>query len=171
MEPILPVIRKEAEERKKRNIPMIDLAKAENVLIRPEVLEIYKKAIVDNLESSHLSYPKGTFGDPVLHTRLADFFNTYFNPAIPVTPDHLVTAPGASTCLDALMFNICNPGDAVLIPGPYWSIPHTQLRHNSLTDRPRRIRFQAPSAFFSRDNPSERRQLLRDIHSEADTRT
>lgn len=57
VEPILPVIRKEAEERKKRNIPMIDLAKAENVLIRLEVLEIYKKAIVDNLESSVCSIP------------------------------------------------------------------------------------------------------------------
>lgn len=76
----------------------------------------------------HLSYPKGFSGDPGLLSQLARFFNTYFSPVLPVEPDHLVTAPGAATCLDTLLFNICDPGDAVLVPGPYWSMSLLPVR-------------------------------------------
>lgn len=51
---------------------------------------------------------------------LARLFNNYFNPCIPVSRSHIATAPGAAGCLDALLYNICNAGDGVLIPGPQW---------------------------------------------------
>jgi gliotoxin/aspirochlorine biosynthesis aminotransferase len=73
-----------------------------------------------------MSYPRGFSGDPDLLNALSAFFNTYFEPCVPVESSHLATAPGASSCLDALLFNVCNPGDGVLVPGPYWSgcAPH-----------------------------------------------
>jgi aspartate/methionine/tyrosine aminotransferase len=29
--------------------------------------------------------------------------------------------PGASNCLDSILFTICEPGDGVLVLAPYWS--------------------------------------------------
>lgn len=69
----------------------------------------------------NLSYPLGFGGDPVLLEALASFFNDYFHPSIPVLPHHIVTTEGASSCLDGLLYNICDDGDSVLVPGPYWS--------------------------------------------------
>lgn len=52
---------------------------------------------------------------------LAKLFNNYFNPCIPVSPHHIVTGLDAKSCLDALLYKICDPEDGVLVPGPYWS--------------------------------------------------
>jgi aspartate/methionine/tyrosine aminotransferase len=69
----------------------------------------------------NLSYPKSPLGDPELLKVLANFFNTYFQPAQRVESSHISVAAGASACLNDLMYSICEPGDAVLVPGPYWS--------------------------------------------------
>ena len=47
--------------------------------------------------------------------------NLYFHPAVPIYPEHVVATPGASSCLDSLFFSICDEGDCVLVPTPYWS--------------------------------------------------
>lgn len=70
----------------------------------------------------HLSYPDGFAGDTELLKSLARFFNSYFKPHLPVEVEHIATAPGAAFALDALLYNICEPGDGVLVPGPFWSI-------------------------------------------------
>jgi aspartate/methionine/tyrosine aminotransferase len=71
-----------------------------------------------------LSYAEGLGGDPALLTALSSFFNTYFSPSIPVIPDHITAASGAGNCLDALMCGICEPGDMVIVPGPFFcSLP------------------------------------------------
>lgn len=70
----------------------------------------------------HLSYPNGFAGDISLVFTLADFFNAYFKPIVPVEQQHIVTAPGAARCLETLLFNICDTGDAVLVPSPYWGM-------------------------------------------------
>lgn len=51
----------------------------------------------------------------------AALINTYFNPAQTIGPDDVVITTGASLCLDALMFTLCDEGDEVLITAPYWS--------------------------------------------------
>lgn len=38
-----------------------------------------------------------------------------------VTMDHISVAPGSAFALDALLYNICDPGEGVLVPTPYWS--------------------------------------------------
>jgi aspartate/methionine/tyrosine aminotransferase len=68
-----------------------------------------------------LSYPRGFSGDPDLLKTYADFFNGYFKPHKPVEPSHLATAPGAMASVDTLLYNICDPGEGILTPGPYWS--------------------------------------------------
>ncbi|TGO49593.1 hypothetical protein BOTNAR_0426g00090 [Botryotinia narcissicola] len=63
----------------------------------------------------------GLGGNPSLMKWISKFFNKYFKTAIPITPDHLVTASGAGFCLDALASCICEPGDSILVPGPCWN--------------------------------------------------
>lgn len=99
----------------------IDLASAENWLIRPEIIEICKEAIVNNLCPGDLSYPRAFAGFPEVLDAFAMFLNTYFKPLIPVEVSHLATAPGAASCIDTLLYNICDPGDGILVPGAYWS--------------------------------------------------
>ncbi|KAF2122846.1 1-aminocyclopropane-1-carboxylate synthase 7 [Lophiotrema nucula] len=118
---IMPKIKGAIEERKAKKSSKIDLSTAENWLIRSELIDACKAAINQALTSQNFSYPRGFSGDPDLLDALANFFNDYFRPFRPVLPDHLMAAPGASTCIDSLLYNICDAGDGVLMPGPYWN--------------------------------------------------
>lgn len=55
-----------------------------------------------------------------MRTALASFFNTYFKPIHAVKPEHIVATAGASDALDTLIHAICDEGDSVIVPGPYW---------------------------------------------------
>ncbi|KAI0411487.1 1-aminocyclopropane-1-carboxylate synthase 7 [Xylaria grammica] len=124
---IWPRIKRAAETREQARIgtqeqsPPIDMATSENWVLRQEIIEIYKVAIQDGLTSQHLSYPDGFNGDVRLVDALAHFFNSHFSPLISVEKSHIVTAPGAAFALDALLFNICDPGDGLLIASPAWN--------------------------------------------------
>jgi aspartate/methionine/tyrosine aminotransferase len=112
----------------------IDLASAENWLLRDELLDICKDAITSDLSAQDFSYPRSFSGFPGVLTAFAGFLNEYFNPAVPVDISHISTAPGAASCLDALLFNICDPGDGILVPGPYWgTLPAVPYRRLTLT--------------------------------------
>lgn len=100
---------------------IIDLSIAENWLIRDEILEIQKKVVTDYFNREHLSFPKGFWGDPEVLRSLSDYFNRFFSPRTPVLPSHIALAPGAAGCIDAVLFNICDPHDGVLVPAPYWN--------------------------------------------------
>ncbi|KAF5871647.1 putative 1-aminocyclopropane-1-carboxylate synthase protein [Botrytis fragariae] len=52
---------------------------------------------------------------------MSNFLNQYFDPDVAVLPKDLVIAPGAAACLDALLYNICDTTEGVLIPDPYWN--------------------------------------------------
>ena len=99
----------------------IDLSTAENWLMRPEVLRIVQDAISQKLEARHFSYPSGFGGDVDLTSALAAFFNTRFAARVPVQPSHIVVAPGATNCLEALLHNVCDVDDGILIPAPFWN--------------------------------------------------
>ncbi|KAF2014421.1 PLP-dependent transferase [Aaosphaeria arxii CBS 175.79] len=121
VEGILPKIKDVVAERSKKVNTNIDLSTAENWLLRPELIDICKDAIAQDLLPKHFSYPKGFSGDPELLEAYAKFFNDYFAPYTPVEPSHLATAPGAMACVDTLLYNICDPGEGILTPGPYWN--------------------------------------------------
>ncbi|KAB8261315.1 pyridoxal phosphate-dependent transferase [Aspergillus pseudonomiae] len=99
----------------------IDLSMAENRVIRQEILQLAKSAIETNLHYEHLDWPKGFFGDATLLDLLASTVNTHFRPHSQVAPDSIAVTAGAAAGLDAILYNICNPGDGVLVPCPYWN--------------------------------------------------
>ena len=122
VEDIMPRINAAVQERIRVDNPNIDLSTAENWLIRDEVIAIFKEAIAERLSAQDLSYPRAFAGFPEVLAAFASFFNSYFEPHTPVETSHLATAPGAASCIDTLLYNICDPGDGVLVPGPYWSM-------------------------------------------------
>ena len=73
-------------------------------------------------QKQQFSYPRGFSGDPDLLEAFCGLLNTYFAPHEQVLPGHLATAPGAMAAIDTVLFNICEAGDGVIIPGPYWSM-------------------------------------------------
>ncbi|KAL4745002.1 pyridoxal phosphate-dependent transferase [Aspergillus terricola var. indicus] len=101
---------------------LIDLATAENYLIRQELIDIYKNVLDRRLTSEAMSYPSGLGGEPYLRQALADLFNQYFEPCVAVDKSHVVAGPGATACLTALLSSLCGTGDAVIVPGSYWSM-------------------------------------------------
>jgi gliotoxin/aspirochlorine biosynthesis aminotransferase len=118
---IMPKIKAAVQDRVSKESTFIDLGTAENWLLRPELIELCKKSISEGLEPHLFSYPKAFAGYPNVLEAFASFFNSYFKPFTPVEVSHLACAPGAASCLDTLFYNICDPGDAILLAGPYWS--------------------------------------------------
>ncbi|KAI0400914.1 pyridoxal phosphate-dependent transferase [Xylaria palmicola] len=99
----------------------LNLRTAENWLVREELTLLYRELVQEYLDPSYLSYGRGFGGDPELLEATTALVNTYFHPAQTVDPDDVVITTGASLCLDALMFSLCDEGDEVLITAPYWT--------------------------------------------------
>ncbi|KAL6695440.1 PLP-dependent transferase [Trichoderma pleuroticola] len=103
-----------------KNTSTIDMATAENWLIRPEVLSILKRNCAQALKEEHLSYANGLGGTPELLESLSTFFNHFFSPMVPIQPEHIVTGTGCSAVLDTLIHDICDTGDGLLVTAPMW---------------------------------------------------
>jgi aspartate/methionine/tyrosine aminotransferase len=67
-----------------------------------------------------LSYSEGIGGDSQTRLMLSELLNHYFKPALPTEPSHFVLAAGGSFALSALVEQILDPGDGVLVATPYW---------------------------------------------------
>ncbi|OCK86110.1 aminotransferase GliI [Lepidopterella palustris CBS 459.81] len=101
---------------------VVDLSTAENWLLQEEM--------VQKMSGTHfgisgaiqdLSYSEGIGGSPKARERIAAIVNKYFSPATSVAAEHIVLAAGGSYALEALVEQICDPGDAILIAAPYWA--------------------------------------------------
>lgn len=109
----------------------IDMSVGENSVLADEILSICKNGVQSSFATDHLAYPKSPLGDPELLEVLATFFDAYFRPNKKLASSHVAVAAGASACLNDLMYSICEPGDAVLVPGPYWSEYYPMERRKS----------------------------------------
>ncbi|EGP89694.1 unnamed protein product [Zymoseptoria tritici ST99CH_1A5] len=100
---------------------VINLARAENQVVRKELLAIYKTSIRRELRVDSLTYPDGLGGSRSLRSALAGFFNRWLCPIEPIKDEHIAVTPGATNCLATILSCTCSPGDTVLIPGSYWN--------------------------------------------------
>ncbi|KAF2853187.1 PLP-dependent transferase [Plenodomus tracheiphilus IPT5] len=100
----------------------IDLSSAQNEVIRPELLEFYKSTVEENVASQVFALPslglKG--GDLQARDALASFFNAYFHPIHSIKSEHIALTAGGSDAVESLVHAVCDDGDSVIIPGPYW---------------------------------------------------
>lgn len=68
-----------------------------------------------------LAYAEGIGGCLKTRELLAELLKIHFRPASKVEPSHVVLAAGGSFALTALVEQICDQGDGVLIASPYWA--------------------------------------------------
>ena len=47
--------------------------------------------------------------------------NEEFQPQEAITADNIIVSPGVSSTIDALVWAICNEGDGVLVPQPFYN--------------------------------------------------
>lgn len=67
-------------------------------------------------------------GQPRLRETLSNFLATHVFRGISPSPDELVVGTGVSAIILHLFYSICEAGDAVLIPAPYYSAFDSDLR-------------------------------------------
>ncbi|KAH7350503.1 pyridoxal phosphate-dependent transferase [Pyrenochaeta sp. MPI-SDFR-AT-0127] len=122
LDELLPVFAAAAPPKQYNPTSAVDLSNAQNEVLRSELLEFFKSTIEDQLtsEAFALSGPSLSGGDFQVREALARFFNLYLNPIHDVKPEHVVLTAGASDAIDNLIHAVCDDGDSVLIPGPYW---------------------------------------------------
>ncbi|EOA91804.1 uncharacterized protein SETTUDRAFT_178211 [Exserohilum turcica Et28A] len=113
--------------------PTIDLSRALNEAVHPELLEFFQSTQETNVASEAFAAPAASLngGDPRLRHALATFFNAYFNPIHTVKPDHIVLTSGATDAVENVVHAICDDGDCVLAPGPHWPGFATILKRRS----------------------------------------
>nr|XP_036587431.1 uncharacterized protein CTRU02_02347 [Colletotrichum truncatum]KAF6798373.1 hypothetical protein CTRU02_02347 [Colletotrichum truncatum] len=93
---------------------------AENSLLHHEVAEFIKNQI-HVLPANHLTYSTGPRGSLRLRRALSSFMNEEFHPRREVTSDNLFITPGLASGLDAIAWSICDEGEGILIPQPFYN--------------------------------------------------
>lgn len=84
----------------------------------PSIIALF---VVFNSEHKDLAYASGVGGCSTTRKHIAQLLNDHFSPSRPVDPSHIILAAGGSFALTALIDQICDPGDAILIAAPYWA--------------------------------------------------
>ncbi|CAG8369859.1 unnamed protein product [Penicillium salamii] len=139
-ETIIPRLLKQHDAVLSDSSSTIDLSTAENWHVKDILLELlYEAEGKHSEEVSHsrlihsitpvtnicsmkdLSYSSGIGGCPKTRNLLASLVNRHFCPRVPVETSQVVLAAGGSFALTALVEQICNPGDGILIATPYWA--------------------------------------------------
>lgn len=72
------------------------------------------------LNMQTFAYPSPAGGDAVLREALSSFFNAYLRPIHTVKQEHIVVTAGATDAIESVIHAICDDGDGVIVPGPYW---------------------------------------------------
>ncbi|KAK2595099.1 hypothetical protein QQS21_007184 [Conoideocrella luteorostrata] len=96
------------------------LGVAENPLLYDDVVEFIKENLYLNPDEQ-FGYGVGPRGAPRLKMALASFFKSNFHAKKPVLEKEMLILPGVGGVTDALVWAICNEGEALIIPVPFWS--------------------------------------------------
>ncbi|OMJ25958.1 1-aminocyclopropane-1-carboxylate synthase-like protein 1 [Smittium culicis] len=91
-----------------------------------EEIILKKLNSINTVTKKDLEY-NTAFGTETLRTNISNMINKNFNPVNPVNKDDIVVTNGATSALDKLASVLCNPGEAILISSPYYSVFETDL--------------------------------------------
>lgn len=73
------------------------------------------------LPIEHLTYSTGPRGSLRLRRAAASFLNEEFHPREEVTAAHMFITPGLASAIDAMGWAICNEGEGILVPQPFYN--------------------------------------------------
>jgi len=109
---------------------LINLGTAENKLVFDLLKEKLSNINVDEILPEYANY--GSEFIPRFRLAMANFLNHYMKPAEPVDPFNLMLLSGMSNIIYVLGYIICDPGDGILIPSPYYGGFNTDLTAQSV---------------------------------------
>ncbi|CAG8093623.1 unnamed protein product [Penicillium salamii] len=93
---------------------------AENSLLHDEVVEFFNKQI--NVQpAEHLTYCTGPRGSRRLRRAVAALLNDDFQSKEIITADNILITPGVASAIDGLAWSICEDGDGILVPQPFYN--------------------------------------------------
>ncbi len=81
--------------------------------------------------SKHLTYSTGPRGSLRLRRAVATFLQKEFRARRTITQDDIVITSGLTSALDSITWAICNEGDSILIPTPFYNGFHIDLTARS----------------------------------------
>ncbi|KAJ4289459.1 hypothetical protein N0V88_006940 [Collariella sp. IMI 366227] len=98
----------------------VNLSIAENALMHQDIVDfIGKHSKVDPVH--HLTYGSGPKGSPRLRKALASFLNSTFKPRESVRHEDILIMAGVTSVIDALAWTLCNDGEGIIIPQPFYT--------------------------------------------------
>ncbi|KAH6612180.1 pyridoxal phosphate-dependent transferase [Boeremia exigua] len=92
---------------------------AENSLLHEEIVTFTKTQATH--PTDHLTYSTGPRGSRRLQHAAAAFLNEVFESNTVITPHDIFVTSGLASALDTLTWAICDEGDGILIPQPYYN--------------------------------------------------
>ncbi|OAG01875.1 putative acc synthase [Paraphaeosphaeria sporulosa] len=99
---------------------LVFLGVAENSILHKQVAARANKNAAVNT-NNHLNYGVGPRGSPRLKKALVPFFNSEFRPSKPILQKELLVLPGVAAVIDALTWAICNEGEGIITPAPFYT--------------------------------------------------
>jgi DNA-binding transcriptional MocR family regulator len=103
---------------------------AENSLMHGEISDYIRQELAVE-RTQHLTYGHGPRGSPRLRKAVAAVFNSDFDAQKPVTCDQIIVMSGVTAVTDALIWSICNEGDGILMPQPFYTGYHIDISQRS----------------------------------------
>ncbi|CAG8429344.1 unnamed protein product [Penicillium salamii] len=89
-------------------------------LLHDEVVEFFNKQI--NVQpAEHLTYSTGPRGSRRLRRAAAAFLNDDFQSKETINADSILITPGVASAIDGLAWSICEDGDGILVPQPFYN--------------------------------------------------
>lgn len=79
----------------------------------------------------HLTYSTGSRGSLRLRRTIATFLENEFHARDPISTDQLLITSGVASALDSIAWAVCDEGEAILVPRPYYNGFHFDLLNRS----------------------------------------
>ncbi|GFF75125.1 1-aminocyclopropane-1-carboxylate synthase 6 [Aspergillus lentulus] len=107
---------------------VVSFRNAENFLMHDVMLEYIRTQVASSLDHANLTYHEGPFGSTRLRTAMANHITTYFHPATPISPDHIIFANGLTSLSALCALSLTDPGDGILLGQPIYGSFNGDLR-------------------------------------------
>jgi aspartate/methionine/tyrosine aminotransferase len=112
------------------NTGIINAGSAENRLMLQELLERCNRPGTTQVDPSMLFYGC-YFGSEALRTNTAKLINKYFKPSQDLLPTNVVALAGCAASISALVQVVCDQGEAVLLPCPFFGGFQPQMEYQA----------------------------------------
>ncbi|KAL4869202.1 hypothetical protein BDV12DRAFT_168462 [Aspergillus spectabilis] len=99
---------------------VVSFSNAENFLMQDVILGYIRTQVASGLDRTSLTYHEGPFGSRRLREAMAKLITTYFHPASPISPDHILFTSGVTSLNAICALSLTDPDDGILLGQPIY---------------------------------------------------